>query len=237
MNPLVTVNMPNVLVVGATRGLGAEIAQHYARNEFSVTGTARSPDKPKGLHHDINWITDIDIATPDAGRRIVSGLKGHKQDIVVVTAGFFPKETFEELDWEAELKTYTICAVGPTFVVQALARAGLLRKREGQGSTGAKVVLVSSEAGSIALRHESEGGAMYAHHGSKAALNMVGKLLSFNLKEEDVAVAMVHPGFMRTEMTKGVGFDKVSCLVLRLRTLSFWASANLRGSSGMMEGP
>lgn len=52
---------------------------------------------------------------------------------------------------------------------------------------------------------------MYAHHGSKAALNMVGKLLSMNLKGEGVAVGMVHPGFMRTEMTAGVGFDKV-CL-------------------------
>lgn len=38
---------------------------------------------------------------------------------------------------------------------------------------------------------------------------VVGKLLSMNLKDEGVAVAMVHPGFMRTEMTKGVGFDKV----------------------------
>ena len=192
--------MPNVLVVGATRGLGAEVAQYYAKKEYSVTGTARSTP-PKGLHHDINWISGVDIAEEGAGKTIVEGLKGHKQDIVVVTAGFFPKETFDEPDWEAELKTYKICSIGPLFVVQALSKAGLLKK-------GSKVILLSSEAGSIALRHESEGGAMYAHHGSKAALNMVGKLLSMNLKDDGVAVAMVHPGFMRTEMTKGVGFDK-----------------------------
>ncbi|KAL8387190.1 hypothetical protein RB595_010093 [Gaeumannomyces hyphopodioides] len=74
---------------------------------------------------------------------------------------------------------------------------------------GSKVVLVSSESGSIALRHESKGGGgNYAHHASKAALNMVGRLLSLDLRDREVVVSIVHPGFMRTEMTKGVGFDK-----------------------------
>lgn len=58
------------------------------------------------------------------------------------------------------------------------------------------------------MRHEKEGGGNYAHHASKSALNMVGKLLSLDLKESGVVISVVHPGFMRTEMTKGVGFDK-----------------------------
>jgi len=37
---------------------------------------------------------------------------------------------------------------------------------------------------------------------------MVGKLLSLDLKDKGVIISVVHPGFMRTEMTKGVGFDK-----------------------------
>ena len=96
---------------------------------------------------------------------------------------------------------YTTSSIAPVFIVQRLARAGLLQKYS-------KVVLVSSESGSITLRHEQEGGGNYAHHASKAALNMVGKLLSLDLKEKGVIVSIVHPGFMRTEMTKGVGFDK-----------------------------
>jgi short-subunit dehydrogenase len=39
-------------------------------------------------------------------------------------------------------------------------------------------------------------------------LNMVGKLLSLDLKDEEVVISTVHPGLMRTEMTKGVGFNK-----------------------------
>lgn len=97
---------------------------------------------------------------------------------------------------------YATSAIAPTLVVSSLAHAGLLAQR------GGKVVLVSSESGSVGLRHASEGGGNYGHHGSKAALNMVGRLLSLDLAAQGVAVAVVHPGFMRTDMTKGVGFDE-----------------------------
>lgn len=96
---------------------------------------------------------------------------------------------------------YTTSAIGPVFVVNSLVKEGFLRE-------GSKVILVSSESGSIALRHEKEGGGNFGHHGSKAALNMTGKLLSLDLKDKGIAVGLVHPGFMRTEMTRSVGFDK-----------------------------
>ena len=122
----------------------------------------------------------------------------------IISAGYFATEDFttdKGPDWGAEQRMYTTSAIAPVFIVHRLARAGLLQR-------GAKVLLVSSEAGSITLRHESEGGGNYAHHASKAALNMAGRLLSLDLKGSDVVVGMVHPGFMRTEMTKNVGFDK-----------------------------
>lgn len=80
---------------------------------------------------------------------------------------------------------YTISAVGPVFIVHHLVKAGLITK-------SGKVILVSSESGSITLRHESEGGGNYAHHGSKSALNMVGRLLSIDLKDQGIAVGIVH---------------------------------------------
>ena len=198
--------MPNILVIGATRGLGAELASQYARREYSVTGTARSAERPHGTqhHHDIRWITGIDVGEEVAGKKIADALKGHKQDLVIITAGFFGKESFDKPDYEAELKMYKTSAIGPVFLVHHLHKAGLLRT----GEHGSKIVIVSSESGSITLRHESEGGGMFAHHASKAASNMVGKLLSLDLKSEGIAVVNIHPGFMRTEMTKSVGFDK-----------------------------
>lgn len=122
----------------------------------------------------------------------------------VISAGYFKTEDFSQDDgpnWDEEQRMYTTSCIAPVFIIHRLSKAGLLGE-------GTKVVLISSESGSITLRHSSEGGGNFAHHASKTALNMVGKLLSFDLKDHGVIVGMVHPGFMRTEMTKGVGFDK-----------------------------
>ncbi|KAK0256842.1 hypothetical protein LTR91_011008 [Friedmanniomyces endolithicus] len=200
--------MPNVLIIGATRGLGYQIALQYAQRECSVTGTARS-GPPKETHHDIHWISGVDVATEAAGQKIAQGLKGHKQDLVIITAGVFGKESFAEPDYEAEVTMYKTSAIAPVFIVHHLHKAGLLKTgSSGSGGGGSKIILVSSESGSIALRHETEGGGMFGHHASKAASNMVGKLLSLDLKDQRIAVGIVHPGFMRTEMTRSVGFDQ-----------------------------
>ena len=82
---------------------------------------------------------------------------------------------------------YTTSAIGPVFVIHHLVKGDLL-------AAGSKIILVSSESGSIKLRHESEGGGNYAHHASKSALNMVGRLLSLDLKEKGIAVGIVHVG-------------------------------------------
>lgn len=68
--------------------------------------------------------------------------------------------------------------------------------------------MITSEGGSIELRTKEEGGSNYGHHGSKAASNMVGKLLSFDLAKVGVSVVNIHPGFMTTEMTRGAGYEQ-----------------------------
>ncbi|KAK0628582.1 hypothetical protein B0T17DRAFT_486639 [Bombardia bombarda] len=193
--------MPSVLIVGATRGLGASLATQYVEKGWAVYGTTRSQAGPEGLADSIKWLTAVDLMQADVGDGIVEGLKGSKPlDVAIITAGVFATEDFQDgPKWDEELRMYTTSSVAPVFIVHRLVHAGLLHK-------GSKVVLVSSEAGSLALRTEAEGN--YAHHASKAALNMVGKLLSFDLKDKEIVVSIVHPGFMRTEMTRGVGFDK-----------------------------
>lgn len=121
----------------------------------------------------------------------------------IITAGYFKTEDFFDKgpNWDEEVAMYTTSSIAPVFIVHKLVHSGLVK-------SGSKIVLVSSESGSITLRHESEGGGNYGHHASKAALNMVGKLLSLDLKDKGIIVSIVHPAFMRTEMTKGVGFDK-----------------------------
>lgn len=191
----------NILIVGATRGLGASIGAVYSTDPSNrVFGTSRS--STPGSDSTITWLKEVDVSQPDVGQKLASQLPAStKLSTVVIAAGYFGFETFDSPDWEKQVRMYTTSAIGPVFVVHHLVKAGFLHE-------GSKVILVSSESGSITLRHEKEGGGNYGHHASKAALNMVGKLLSLDLKPRGIAVGLVHPGFMRTEMTKSVGFDK-----------------------------
>lgn len=192
--------MPNVLIIGATRGLGLELAKQYQARGDIVAGTARS-ESPKDATAGIKWIPNVDLAEESAASDLIKGLPRQEIDLVIFTAGYFGKESFDEPDFNKEVLMYKTSAIGPVFVVYRLVKEGLLKK-------GSKIVIVSSESGSITLRHQSEGGGNFGHHGSKAASNMVGKLLSLDLKDQGIAVVNVHPGFMRTEMTKSVGFDQ-----------------------------
>jgi len=200
--------MSTVLIVGATRGLGAALVEAYVSNGDRVFATARSTSPPADGKN-LSYIPSIDISSPDAGSNIVKYLNAQSitsLNIVIITAGYFVTESFEEPSYDAQLAMYKTCAIGPTLLVSTLGNHIAPSTSKSLLPQGSKVILVSSEGGSIKLVYD--GGGNYGHHASKAALNMSGKLLSVDLKDRGVAVGIVHPGFMRTEMTKGVGFDK-----------------------------
>lgn len=189
--------MSTVLVIGATRGLGASLVKRYAGDSMNfVFATSRSAEAPKSTQN-ISYISSIDVASESAGTSLVSKIKPTKKslDVLIITAGYFGTESFDEPKWADEIKMYTTSAVGPVFLVHHLVKAGLMQE-------GAKIILVSSESGSITLRHETEGGGNYGHHASKAASNMVGKLLSLDLKGKGIAVGIVHVSHRKGRQSK-----------------------------------
>ena len=117
----------------------------------------------------------------------------------IITAGYFATEDLtadKGPSWEQEQRMYTTSSIAPVFIVHQLIHQGFLKR-------DSKVVLVSSESGSITLRHPKEGGGNYAHHASKAALNMVGKLLSLDLREQGAADStMISQATVRIEDSK-----------------------------------
>ena len=179
--------MPHILVIGASRGLGASLVKEYAANgKNSVYATSRSGTS-SGATENVTYVPGIDVAKETAGRDLADHIKksGATLELVIITAGYFGTETFEKPSWQEEVKMYTTSSIAPVFICHYLVTAGLMAK-------GSKIILVSSESGSITLRHEREGGGNYGHHASKSALNMVGKLLSLDLKGRDIAVGIVH---------------------------------------------
>lgn len=98
--------MPNVLIVGATRGLGASLAHKYAAgNSGTVFATSRSENADFD-EKNITVIPGIDISSESAGTKLVSHLKNSQieLDIVIITAGYFGTETFDEPKWDEEVK-------------------------------------------------------------------------------------------------------------------------------------
>ncbi|RXK35216.1 cytoplasmic protein [Tremella mesenterica] len=181
----------SVLIVGASRGLGRALAEHYVSLQSRVFATVRSPLKPdQQFKGRIQVIEGIDCSQSDVGKRIVDGLKGETVEIVVIVAGLLKPEEFGKSSFEDEVSMYKICAIAPVLIVEDLATSSSL-------SPNAKILLLTSEAGSVTLRTQGEGGGMYGHHGSKAAGNMVGKLLSLDLKDRGVPVAMIHVRLLR----------------------------------------
>jgi short-subunit dehydrogenase len=197
--------MSSILIVGATRGLGAQLIKCYASNPSNtVYGTSRSstpPPSPSGPN--IHWIPSIDLTSPSCGSTLSTALSTKKINTTIITAGYFSTETLSSPSWEDQVKMYTTSSIAPSILISSLIASSIIPP-----GSNSKIILVSSESGSITLRHPQEGGGNYGHHGSKAATNMLGKLLSLDLAPKNIAVGIVHPSFMRTEMTKGVGFDK-----------------------------
>lgn len=194
--------MPNVLVVGGTRGLGAALVKYYSDQPLTRVYATSRKDAP-ATPNNVKWLTSIDLTDPGAGKSIASQLGDVVLSTVFITAGIFQLETFDEPKWDIEVATYLTSAIAPPFILSALMKGKNLAIK---ASPPGKIILVSSEAGSLAL-NQAGGGGNYAHHASKSAVNMVGTQLRYDLEPHGIAVGMVHPSFMRTEMTKGVGFD------------------------------
>ncbi|KAF2001021.1 NAD(P)-binding protein [Amniculicola lignicola CBS 123094] len=189
--------MRNVVIIGATRGLGASLVNQYsATPSINVHGTARYTAAPH-TKHNVQWISNIDIGHEGAGRRLASlYMADGPIDLLIICASYFLTESLHDLHWNKELDMYTTNVIGPVFLINHLVHAGLLKK-------GSRIVLVGSESGSIALKTLEGGGGNYGGNGSKAALNMAAKLLSIDLKEKEISVVVVHTGYLRKQNKDG----------------------------------
>eukprot|EP00607_Mallomonas_marina_P006426 CAMPEP_0182428212 /NCGR_PEP_ID=MMETSP1167-20130531/21497_1 /TAXON_ID=2988 /ORGANISM="Mallomonas Sp, Strain CCMP3275" /LENGTH=268 /DNA_ID=CAMNT_0024610959 /DNA_START=149 /DNA_END=955 /DNA_ORIENTATION=+ len=187
----------SILIVGSNRGLGLELAKSTVAAGLTVYGTTRTtnPDmEALSSNGKFTVVPGIDMLDEQAGTKIAAGLPAGRIDYVLLVAGYFTTETFDELNFDEQRKMMEICAFAPLRVTQQLHKSGHI-------VSGTKIGMITSEGGSIGLRTEKEGGANYGHHMSKCAQNMMGKIMALDLKPRGVAIVQLHPGFLRTEMT------------------------------------
>jgi NAD(P)-dependent dehydrogenase (short-subunit alcohol dehydrogenase family) len=185
----------NVLIVGASRGIGLEFVRQYRAAGASVTGTARSEAGLAELDRLGAKALALDVADIESASRLGWQIEGLTFDVVVLSAGVYGPSTNglqppTAADFDAVMHANVL---GPMRVIPQVVDSL---------AADAKLAVISSRMGSIGAR-TSTGGWLY--RASKAALNSVLKDASIVLADQATCVSF-HPGWVRTDMG-GTGAD------------------------------
>jgi NAD(P)-dependent dehydrogenase (short-subunit alcohol dehydrogenase family) len=181
------------IVTGANRGIGLALVAELARRGHTVLAACRKAS-PELSKLGVEVVEGVDVST-DAGIAALVGAVGARTiDLLVNNAGI--------LVWGDRLGELDVAGIRRQFEVNALAPLRLTDALRARLARGAKVALVTSRMGSI---DDNTSGGAYGYRMSKAALNMAGKSLAVDLKGQGVAVAILHPGMVKTDMVGGHG--------------------------------
>lgn len=179
--------MSTVLITGANRGIGLELARHYASEGWAVIGVCR---QSAGELDEVaaRVIDGVDVTTDTGIRKLTEELAGQTIDLLINNAGVLQDETLGELDFDSLRLQMEINAFAPLKISEAL----LPNMPE-----GSKIANITSRMGSIA---DNSSGGRYGYRASKAAFNALGRSLAIDLKGRGISVAQLHPGFVKTRM-------------------------------------
>lgn len=181
-----------IVITGANRGIGLSFVKLFLKRGDTVYAACRQASD--GLADSgATIVDDIDVTDTKGIAKLADALKGVKVDLLINNAGILRNEQLGQLDADSIRAQFETNALAPLLVTDAL-MANL--------SQDAKVALITSRMGSIA---DNTSGGRYGYRMSKAALNAAGKSLSEDLKPKGVAVAILHPGLVGTEMIGGHG--------------------------------
>lgn len=211
--------MKHVVITGANRGIGLELVRHYQAGGWRVTGVCReSSFELESLATQV--IDRIDVTSKESIEKLMNALQGQIIDLLINNAGLMLDETLGALDFDSLRLQMEINAFAPLRISEALLP---------NLQMGSKIANITSRMGSIA---DNDSGGRYGYRASKAAFNALGRSMAIDLKERGIAVAQLHPGFVKTRMVNFGGFitteESVVGLAERIEDLnlensgSFW---------------
>ncbi len=181
-----------VLVTGANRGIGLSLCQHYKFKGDHVIAVCRaSSEKLDSLGAQV--IEGIDISSEASVESLKDALGEISIDLLINNAGILRDETLGRIDFAQIEEQFRVNTLGPLRVTEALL---------GNLSAGSKVMMVTSRMGSIA---DNSSGGRYGYRMSKCALNIASVSLALDVEARGIAVGIVHPGLVGTDMIGGYG--------------------------------
>lgn len=214
-----------VVITGANRGIGLALTKHYRNRGYNVYAACRKASEElqdSGAH----VVDKVDVASELGRERLQSALKDQHIDILINNAGILQTEVLGAVAANADnlRSQFETNAIAPLLVTECLL------DNLGEGS---KVAMITSRMGSI---EDNTSGGHYGYRMSKAALNAASKSLSVDLKNRGIAVAVLHPGFVSTEMVGGQGditaTQAAERLIQRIEELTLETTGSFRHSNG-----
>lgn len=181
-----------LVVTGANRGIGLSFCRLYQSKGYRVFAACRKASEALNALG-VEIIEDVDVATQDGIHRLAQAVKNEKIDLLINNAGILRDEVLSQIHQDQIRQQFETNALAPLLVTEALMD---------NLQQGSKVALITSRMGSV---KDNTSGGRYGYRMSKAALNMAGMSLSHDLRPKGVAVAILHPGLVGTEMIGGHG--------------------------------
>lgn len=191
--------MSTVVVTGANRGLGLELARAYACRGDRVIAGCRNPAAADELAAITDHVHALDIGEQQSIADFVDAVGEQAVDVLVNNAGIDARN-LGAADSERDVLRQTpdqlmgqvaVNAVGPWLLSRCL--LSQLRR-----STSPRIVNVTSQIGSMEVSQRVGRDVGYAV--SKAALNMITVKLAARLRDDGIVAIVLHPGFLRTDM-------------------------------------
>ncbi len=215
--------MSTICITGANRGIGLELARQFKQRGDDVVAACRESSKEL-TKLDVEVIEGVDVTEDGSVGELAKALGDRMVDVLVNCAGILSDESLSDLDFDRMRRQFEVNSLGPLRVTAAL---------RGNLGKGSKVAIITSRMGSIA---DNTSGGRYGYRMSKTAVNMAGRSLAQDLREAGVAVVILHPGFVRTEMTGGQGLidppESAAGLIARIDELSIETSGSFRHTNG-----
>ena len=192
---------PTVLVTGSNRGIGLELARQYAERGWNVIATARKPEAADDLkairaEHPKLVIVQLDVTDHERIDELAAEYQGEPIDILINNAGIsggHENAKFGEMDFDVYYQVHAVNVVGPTKMAEAFFDSVAISDQK-------KIINITSGQGSIAQTW----GCCSIYRSSKAALNMMMRNISIDLKKQGITVGLISPGFVRTGFTPGL---------------------------------
>lgn len=215
----------NILITGANRGIGLELARQLSERGDEVIAVCRTPSEAlEALGVRIE--SGVDVTDRASLAALAERLAGTTLDGLINNAGVLRSSDFKAL--EDELDDYRL-----QYEVNALAPLRVTRALVDRLADGGKVVIITSRMGSIA---DNTSGGHYGYRMSKAAVNMAGVSLAHELKPRGIAVGLLHPGYVKTDMTGHTGHvgpgESAAGLIRRFDELDLASTGSFRHANG-----